>query len=131
MQETADRVKLCCPLNGKLCVGGRREDFPKDEVGSPTQCRWWVHVAGKDPQSEKMVDMHDCSVPWFVTIQIETSQMVRQGTATTDVLKNIVFASLPPETQKNVSKQLPSLAMKPIPSADPAALLENKNGAHE
>lgn len=81
MNEIQIRDVMACPLNGKLCKGGRREDFPKDEVGAPTQCRFWVHVMGKTPQTDETVNHQDCSIAWLPTLQIEGSQMTRQASA--------------------------------------------------
>lgn len=84
MQNTEERLKMTCPLNGKICIGGRREDFSKDETGNSIVCRWWVHLFGKDPQSEKVLDQFDCAVAWIPTTSIEGAQMTRQLTATLD-----------------------------------------------
>lgn len=89
MQNTDTRKEMCCPLNGKMCIDGRREDFPKDKTGNSILCRWWVHLFGKDPQSEKIIDQFDCAVAWMPTIQTETSQMERHTTASVDKLANI------------------------------------------
>ncbi len=81
MNEVQVRNVMACPLNGKLCKSGRREDFPKDEVGAPTQCRFWVHIIGKTPQTDESVNHQDCSIAWLPTLQIEGAQMTRQASA--------------------------------------------------
>lgn len=77
MNKTEDRKTMACPLNGKLCVSGQREDFPKNEAGAPHQCRFWIHVYGKNPQSEEILDHSDCAVAYMPTIQIEGNQQTR------------------------------------------------------
>jgi len=89
MQNTNERVEMVCPLNGKMCIGGRRSDFPKDKMGNLLQCRWWIHLYGKDPQSEKTIDQWDCSIAWFPTLQTEVAQMERHTTASIDKLANL------------------------------------------
>jgi hypothetical protein len=90
MQNAETRKSLCCPLNGKLCIEGRREDFHRDENDYPVQCRWLVHLFGKDPQSEKTLDQFDCAVAWLPVTTIEGSQMARFTTASVDKLANEV-----------------------------------------
>jgi len=90
MIDPATKTAWACPLNGKLCVEGTREDFPKNEVGGLVKCRWWQHVQGKDPQSEKFIDQWDCAVAWMPTIGLEGSQQSRQCGASVDKVANQV-----------------------------------------
>lgn len=94
MNKTEERKTMACPLNGKLCVGGQREDFPKNEAGAPHQCRFWIHVYGKNPQTDETIDHSDCSIPYFPTLQIEGAQMTRQVSAeVNEVRKEVRKAS--------------------------------------
>jgi hypothetical protein len=79
-----------CPLNGHACIDGVRDDFPDraDQPGVKIKCRWWQHIYGKDPQSEKIIDQFDCSVPWLTITTVETSQMSRQTSASVDKVAN-------------------------------------------
>lgn len=77
MNKIEDRKVMACPLNGKTCIDGRRSDFEKNEIGVQHECRWWIHVYGKNPQSEKIIDNADCTVPYLATIQIEGNQETR------------------------------------------------------
>jgi hypothetical protein len=90
MIDPATKKEYACPLNGKLCVDGVREDFPTNSVGGKVPCRWWQHVAGKDPQGEKTIDAYDCAVAWMPMIGIEGSQMSRQTAASVDKVANAV-----------------------------------------
>ena len=92
MIDPATKTEWACPLNGKLCVDGSREDFPKNAVGAPVKCRWWQHVAGKDPQSQKEIDQWDCAVAWLPTVGLEGSQQSRQCGASVDKVANEVAA---------------------------------------
>src|SRR5215831_1463189 len=66
--------------------------FNKDDADCPLwrapcrkdKCRWWVHVTGKHPQTEEYIDRADCAIAWMPVLQVETTQMVRHATASTD-----------------------------------------------
>lgn len=90
MQNTEERRMMICPFNGTKCIEGRREDFPKSADGVTLSCRWWVHLYGKDPQSEKIIDQFDCSIAWLPVTTTETSQMVRQTAASVDKTANVL-----------------------------------------
>ncbi len=90
MIDPATKTAWACPLNGKLCIDGTRQDFPVNEVGGKVKCRWWQHLAGKDPQSEKVIDQYDCAVAWLPTVGIEGAQMSRQAGASIDKVGNEV-----------------------------------------
>lgn len=92
MIDPVSKLKVACPLNGKLCIDGSREDFPSDDVGGKVKCRWWQHLAGKDPQSEKVIDQFDCAIAWMPTVTIEGAQMSRQTGASVDKVANEVAA---------------------------------------
>lgn len=90
MIDPATKFEVACPLNGKLCVDGSREDFPETKVGGKVKCRWWQHLAGKDPQSEKMIDQFDCAIAWLPITTVESAQMARQTSASVDKVANEV-----------------------------------------
>jgi len=90
MQNTSERIEMACPLNGKMCINGRREDFPRDKLGNLIQCRLWVHLYGKDPQTEKTIDQWDCSWAWVPTTTIEGAQASRFAAASSDKVANEV-----------------------------------------
>lgn len=91
MQNTDERKVMSCPLNGKVCDNGRREDFPKTgPLQQIMQCRWWTHLLGKDPQSKKEVDQWDCAVAWLPITTTETAQMANQAGASMDKVANQV-----------------------------------------
>jgi hypothetical protein len=92
MIDPQTKFEVACPLNGKLCVDGSREDFPETKVGGKVTCRWWQHLAGKDPQSEKMIDQFDCAIAWMPTVTIEAAQMGRQTAASVDKVANEIVS---------------------------------------
>lgn len=88
MQSELTRLEMNCPMNGKACVDGVRSDFEANEHGVKNKCRWWTHVTGKDPQSEKVIDHFDCAMAWMPVTTLEASQMTRQNTATMQEFRN-------------------------------------------
>ncbi len=90
MIDPVTKIKGSCPLNGKLCIDGFRSDFEKDADGRQLRCKWWQHIYGKDPQSEKVIDEFDCSIPWLTVTTVEGSQMSRQTAASVDKVANEV-----------------------------------------
>jgi hypothetical protein len=90
MIDPISKIEVACPLNGKQCVDGSREDFPTNAVGGKMKCRWWQHLAGKDPQSERMIDQFDCAIAWMPVTTIEGAQMGRQTGASVDKVANEV-----------------------------------------
>jgi hypothetical protein len=103
MQNEIDRKYCYCPIMREVCCGGHTKSMGEDEkTGEQFKCRWWVHVAGKDPQSDKSVDWFDCSVSWLPVLQIETSQMVRQSTFSIDKTANVFFSALNESVQQKI-----------------------------
>jgi hypothetical protein len=132
MQPESTRTEMTCPLNGKLCKEGIRSDFDS----STKPCRWWTHVAGKDPQSEKVIDHYDCAMAWVPVVVLESSQMTRHMTATTQEFRN--------ETNENMKGFAGAMAkaahaiqdladtQREMIEAVPLPSLENKeNNGHE
>lgn len=90
MINPAMKIECACPLNGKICTDGSREDFPMNAAGSKVKCRWWQHIYGKDPQTEKMIDEFDCSIPWLTITTVETSQRANQTSSEVSKVANIM-----------------------------------------
>lgn len=88
MQPELTRVEMTCPLSATLCTDGVRDDFEPNKEGKIKQCRLWTHVAGKDPQGEKVVDHYDCAWAWMPVVGLEQSQMTRHNTATMQEFRN-------------------------------------------
>jgi len=88
MQPEQKRYEMTCPLNGMACVNGFRSDFKPNQTGHTSECRWWTHVYGKDPQTEKILDHFDCSMAWMPVVMLEVSQMSRHNTSSLDKVAN-------------------------------------------
>lgn len=65
-----------CPAYGGRCEKHRAD------------CPEWVHVQGKNPQTEEHVDMFDCARRWVPVLLLEISQRVNQQGAATESFRN-------------------------------------------
>jgi hypothetical protein len=88
MQSEAIRKEMTCPHTGTECVDGIRDDFKPGKDGRVKPCRLWIHMYGKDPQSEKIYDQFDCSHAWLAVTTVEQAQMARFTTASVDKVAN-------------------------------------------
>ena len=52
------------------------------------QCEWWVHVRGKHPQGEEIIDSWNCAITWLPLLMIENSQQQRQTGAAVESFRN-------------------------------------------
>ena len=122
MEDTASRSKRKCHINGKTCIEGIRGDFEPEADGQVLKCRQWVHLYGKDPQSDKILDQWDCSFSWLPVTTIEGSQMTRQLTATLDAHRSEMQNNFG-QVAKAVTDGLKAVASRPITilQAPPAA----------
>lgn len=55
------------------------------------KCQKWVHVMGKLPQSEEIINQYGCSDKFMIQAMIENSQMQRQTAHEINVLRNVVI----------------------------------------
>lgn len=51
-------------------------------------CKWYIHVRGKDPQSEQEIDWFDCAHAWGPTLMLEQAQQQRQTGAAVESFRN-------------------------------------------
>jgi hypothetical protein len=56
-------------------------------------CAWWIHVRGKHPQGEEIVDHWNCAIAWMPVLMIENSQMQRQTGAAVESFRNEVVST--------------------------------------
>jgi len=75
-------IKTTCPL------GSECEQIKNDQLH---RCRWYVHLQGKDPQSEKMIDQWDCAIAWLPMLLVENAQTNRGQTSALESLRNEVI----------------------------------------
>ena len=105
MQNESERKRLVCPIFKEICKDGHCKSMGEDTDGCQNLCRWWVHVVGKDPQSNKDIDWFDCAISWLPTLAIEQSQTTRQLTASVDKTANTFFGALDEKTQQKIILQ--------------------------
>lgn len=72
-----NREEMFCPLMREMCSGGWTPSMDKGrKKGSkPPKCRWWIGVAGKNPQTGVAEDRHDCAIAWQPTIALEVARV--------------------------------------------------------
>ena len=117
MESEIERQVRSCPLNGRVCCDGVREDFDKNPVTKqPIKCRWWVHLVGQDPQTQKPLDQFDCSLAWLPIIGVENSAMIRNVQASTDKVASQVsktrsafIVALPEDARARLEMNPPAL----------------------
>jgi hypothetical protein len=105
MENVIDRKRRFCPMMKEMCVNGHTKSMGEYMDGEQNICRFWTHIAGKDPQSERMLDQWDCSLAWMPMLMIENAQMTRQVVASVDRNNNTFFAALPPNVQNKITSQ--------------------------
>lgn len=52
------------------------------------KCRWYVHVLGKNPQTEETINRPGCAVEFLPMLLIENAQQARQTGASIDRFNN-------------------------------------------
>jgi hypothetical protein len=63
-----------CPLLKKNCA--------------EHQCRWYIQVMGKNPQTGQDLNQWGCAMEWLPVLLIENAQVERQTGASVDSFKN-------------------------------------------
>lgn len=66
-----------CPLVKKACL--------------EHQCRWYIQLQGKHPQSGADISEWGCAVEWLPVLLIENAKEVRQGAAATESFRNAML----------------------------------------
>ena len=118
MESESKRQVMMCPHWQEACVDGHTKSMGETEDGVIRRCRFWVHVAGKDPQSFKQLDWFDCAIAWMPTLLIENAQMIRHNTASVDKTANIFFEALPAEAKERVAISLTTASGPEVASPD-------------
>jgi hypothetical protein len=102
MIDTNARKKMKCPYNGETCINGWRKDFKEEPDGERILCRLWTHVHTKDPFSEQIVEMWDCSLAWTTTILAGLDQSILHTNVSVQEVRNTLIDSLPEDRQREV-----------------------------
>lgn len=63
-----------CPLLRKPCV--------------EHECKWWIHVVGKNPQTGGDMDHWDCSMAWLPVMLTENARVSRGVQAAVESARN-------------------------------------------
>jgi hypothetical protein len=74
LQLRIDMADKLCPLLKKNCV--------------EHQCRWYIQVMGKNPQTGQDLSQWGCAIEWLPVLLIENAQVERQTGASVDAFKN-------------------------------------------
>ena len=74
-------IKYTCPL-GSDC-----ETIKDNQIH---RCMWYVALAGKDPQSEKMIDEFSCAMAWLPILLVENAMTNRGQTQALESFRNEV-----------------------------------------
>jgi hypothetical protein len=102
--------KSICPLMQRTCI----EDGSIIN-GELCTCRFWVHLAGKNPQTGAVIDDANCAYSWIPILLIENSQQQRATGAAVESFRN-----------EMVRAQSGSIAL--LASMSGLPIIENKNG---
>lgn len=66
--------KQICPLLRKPCV--------------ESECKFWTHLLGKDPQTGQPIDRFDCAVSYLPILLVEASRNIIGVQAATESARN-------------------------------------------
>ena len=69
-------------MNGPCVEDGALRD------GELVKCRFWVAVAGQNPQTGELMNYHDCAMAWMPVLMIENSKVNRETGASVESLRN-------------------------------------------
>lgn len=101
--------KAYCPLMKGVCFNGFVKGMPETEAGERTTCAFFITLAGRDPQTDEVINDPGCSIAFGPIIQLEGNQHLRHAIASTDKVatevrdhSEIFFRALNPETQDRV-----------------------------
>jgi hypothetical protein len=68
--------KLLCPILKSECIedGALRD-------GELVACKFWVNIAGSNPQTGETVNTGDCCLNWVPMLMIENTKINRETSA--------------------------------------------------
>jgi hypothetical protein len=76
--------KAYCPLMKGVCLNGFVKGMPESETGERTVCAFFIQLAGKNPQTDEVINDPGCSIHFLPIIQLEGNNITRQAVASTD-----------------------------------------------
>ena len=77
-----EKTVLCPLMNGPCVEDGSIKD------GKLVSCRFWITVAGTNPQTGEQVNNSDCSLSWLPILMIENSRVNRGTSAAVESFRN-------------------------------------------
>jgi len=80
--------KLLCPLLKSDCIedGAIRD-------GELVACKFWVNVAGLNPQTGESINAGDCCLNWMPMLMIENTKINRETGAAIESFRNEMVKS--------------------------------------
>lgn len=118
-----------CPVNGKRCCNGIREDFTAKHPVSEEKlkCVEWIHLLGTNPQTGKDMDTFMCQRVAVPMLLVENAQKAIQTAASVDKVAS--------EIKKQHATFLSALTDESrarLLNADPQMFqVEHKNGSSQ
>lgn len=55
-----------------------------------TECKFWIHLLGKNPQGTDTIDTFDCAISFLPILLVENAQMARQNAAAIESTRNVI-----------------------------------------
>ena len=95
-----------CPLIKEDCIQNK--------------CMWWVHLLGRNPQTEEPIDEWDCAVYWQPILLVENAQKMREAGAEINKFRNeLVKLSLSARAERAALTETPETkVIDDIPRSD-------------
>jgi hypothetical protein len=90
-------------------------------------CEWWVHLRGKHPQGEEIVDAWGCAIAWLPCLMVENSQMQRQTAASVDKVATVMDQASSSATAMRA--ELIGSMLKSVTSPDRDRLIDARNNS--
>lgn len=107
-----------CPINGKRCCNGIREDFSAKHpiTKERLKCVEWVNLIGTHPQTGQPLDNFMCARVAVPFLLVENSNQQRQTAASVDKVANQVhrqraefIGALPDEARNRLMLTAPQI----------------------
>lgn len=103
MFDFRGKSKNTCPMLNKPCI--------------EHDCKLYVLVQGKDPQSERILDEWNCSFAWIPMLIIEGAQQTRQAGAAIESMRNEIVKRMGPPQVNHVGIEDEEPTLQVLPSS--------------
>lgn len=78
--------------NGTICPLMSDKDNKVECI--KRDCKFYIKVTGKAPQSEEQIDHWGCAIEWLPVLMIESSQLQRQTGAAVESFRNVFHSGI-------------------------------------